>query len=1050
MRAGGAPLVAALTVAASLAVGVLGAGAVDDFLAVSFGDKEPLVAAPREPQPPVAAAPLGTVAVTDLPAGHEADPLLRLARAELVAAVGRRGGTVVDAADGTGPDGVDRVVLGLAGTVPAGADPARHTVEVSAGPGGTVVSLAAPDRRGLAQAAFRLGHALDAGTDLAEVPAGPVEPELDRRWVDTGAVGVVPDPAAYAAQDDYGHASGALSSVVLDEAPWLDPVALRDVERDWEAYVDRMVSYGYDGVVVPGFLEYVTFAGVGTGEDVYPAGSPYAERAVAMREQVGAMWAYADRMGMDVVLVTDMLALTGPLEAYLEAQPGGLDADSAALWDVYAAGVDELLTELPFVDGLMVRVGEAGAVYNLDGWDYYSALEVTTDTQVRTMLRTLTGAAAPHGAEVVLRTWTVGVGEVGDLHTSPRTYERVLGTGAGAVEGLDDLVVSTKFVAGDFDSWLPLNPTLLVGDQPRVVEVQARREFEAFSAFPNDVTGDHAAALQQVAAANPALDGVWVWTQGGGPPRAGPMSLYLTTGFWQTYDLHVWTAAQLAWDTGTDVAAAERAWLRRTWSTEPGTVAALSRVLRLSRAAVLDGLYVRPYAEQEVRAFGLEPPPMLWVFKWDLVSGDTATWSAIYEASRGRVDGAVAGSDRAVATVDAMRAELAATDPATFRDPAQHALLTRSLDYERDLFTTLGAYREAMLRHQEWLATGSGQARRQAADASARYRDLAAEHEARWRGDLDLPPYELAAADRGLQRQQAHVATVWSARVLLLLAAAGLALVRPLRRAALAPWRLDAATWQAAGPRGRLPAVVVPGVVVVGAHAAFGSWVSPVWTALAVGTAAAGTLAAAGVAASLRRRRCPYGPGGGPVVVSVLGPQLLAVVPLLVALAWRGPVGAWSGFWLDPTARAAYVTAAVVAVVWLLVAPALAATACRAGAGAVAAATGGALLVWPGLVGAVVGTERLLTVLNDELQVVPAGLSRILGLTVHLGVPTDLPVLALVAGSTLWLLALVLLRAVGARPRPRPQRPRGAGPRPPSRPQEPSTTSASASHSAST
>ena len=106
--------------------------------------------------------------------------------------------------------------------------------------------------------------------------AGPttVAPALEQRFVDTGAVGITPDPQAWAAQDDYVHASGALADVVLAREPWLDPEALAEVDAQWRTYVDRMVSYGYDGVVVPGFLEYVTFEGVEDGDAVSGRAEP--------------------------------------------------------------------------------------------------------------------------------------------------------------------------------------------------------------------------------------------------------------------------------------------------------------------------------------------------------------------------------------------------------------------------------------------------------------------------------------------------------------------------------------------------------------------------------------------------------------------------------------------------------------------------------------------------------------------------------------------------------------------------------------------------------
>ena len=83
---------------------------------------------------------------------------------------------------------------------------------------------------------------------------------------------------------------------------------------------------------------------------------------------------------------------------------------------------------------------------------------------------------------MIFRTWSVGVGAVGDMHTNADSYEAVL-------DGIDSdrLIVSTKYTLGDFYSHLPLNHTLEVGEQRRIVEFQSRREFENFGAFPNDL-----------------------------------------------------------------------------------------------------------------------------------------------------------------------------------------------------------------------------------------------------------------------------------------------------------------------------------------------------------------------------------------------------------------------------------------------------------------------------------------------------------------------------------------------------------------------------------
>ncbi|CCH74365.1 hypothetical protein BN11_430005 [Nostocoides australiense Ben110] len=113
-----------------------------------------------------------------------------------------------------------------------------------------------------------------------------------------------------------------LEKVATSEAPYVDPAGLAAAQRDWRQFVDHAVAYGYNGVVIPGFLEYVNFDRLGDGHQVYAADSRYRARHEVMKREVGTMWKYAHDMGMRVVFKCDMLALTGPLEDYLQRETG--------------------------------------------------------------------------------------------------------------------------------------------------------------------------------------------------------------------------------------------------------------------------------------------------------------------------------------------------------------------------------------------------------------------------------------------------------------------------------------------------------------------------------------------------------------------------------------------------------------------------------------------------------------------------------------------------------------------------------------------------------
>ncbi|MFE0591220.1 hypothetical protein [Micromonospora echinospora] len=874
---------------------------------------------------------------------------------------------------------------------------------------GTELAVEGGDLAGVAAGLYRLADRVRSGAEV--LPAAEVgrvvTPRLGLRLTDAGSVGREPDPAVFATGDDYSLNTDVVSPALLPRAPWVDADAVARIGAQFRQFVDYSVAQGFNGVVVPGFLEYVTFAGVGDGHAVYPAGDPHIDRARAMVAAFGPVFRYADQMGMKVFLLTDMLAVSPPLEAYLTRTVGGLDVTDPRLWAVYQAGLAELFASLPFVDGLMVRVGEGGDVYAEDGWTYSSKLVVTTETAVRAMLRALLDTAGAAGREIVFRTWTVGVGAVGDLHTNPESYARVLG-------GFDDphLIVSTKYTLGDFYSHLPLNSTLLAGGHRRIVEFQARREFEGFGALPNDLGPLHRQALRAFLA-NPRVEGVWNWTQDGGPLRAGPMSLHLRAGFWQLYDLNTYAVGRLAWDPDTDPAQVTADWAYRTFSADPATVAAIGQAMALSRAAVTRGLYVGPYADRSVRALGLEPPPMMWIFEWDIPTGDSAALGSVYAVTGGRVDEAVDEGEEAVALARRMRDLVAATDPATWRDAGLRAYFTRTLDYQVDLFETLGAYRTMVLRHTQWLDTGAPAAYDAWRLAATAYRDARDAHRQRYGADLDLPAYNFTAADLGADRADRDPAMAWVARVLLgsilvvvLLGLRGRgfggAAARGLLLGAVRPWRV-AALPTPTSRADRVLVWLVPAVVLAASRLVLTWFAAPAHLLVTLGGWALFAL----VVRIVVGRRDPFH-----LWAVVGGVALLRSVLLLAALAGRGPGRYWFVFWTEPALRAVYVTVAFAAFCWLFVATAVVlrdryGLRRRRTVGLTLTAAGVPLGVLSGLVG-VVGLERALTVWNDQLALLPWGLSRILGITVHLGIPADLPGYAVGVGAALAAVGLLL------------------------------------------
>ena len=150
---------------------------------------------------------------------------------------------------------------------------------------------------------------------------------------------------------------------------------------------------------------------------------------------------------------------------------------------------------------------------------------------------------------------------------------------------------------------------------------------------------------------------------------------------------------------------------------------------------------------------------------------------------------------------------------------------------------------------------------------------------------------------------------------------------------------------------------------------------------------------------------------------------LLGTVILLLALVNRGPGHYWMNFWIHPLLRSAYVTVAFAAFGWVFLAAWFVLRdryrlAVRGALGRLLPAIGAPLAVLGTLI-AVIGLERALTWWDDQMNLLPWGLHRILGITVYLGIPTILPTVAAVLG-------LVLMAAGGLLAAPWRRRPASA------------------------
>ncbi len=781
--------------------------------------------------------------------------------------------------------------------------------------------------------------------------------------VDAGGVGIPADTAAWGTT--YSHATHAFDQLVLSEAPWLDEEEGARIRADWEAYVHRMAGMGSNAVVLDAFLETINFDRVGDGLEVYPRTEPLRQRHLAYRSFFEELAREADAVGMATYLKTDLPVVTPALDRYFRARLGAADTDDPRFWGVYAAAFEELFETMPGVAGVVVRIGEAGPLFNVDGTEYASYMGVRTPAQLQLMLRTLLPVFERHDRNLVFRSWSVGLGPLGDLHHDPETYLNALGS-------IDSpaLVVSTKFVAGDYFGFLPLNPTLLVGDHRRIVEFQARREYEGFGAIPNYLGHAHREALHQVMEANPNLVGTSLWTQEGGPLRAGPLSLFDVTGFWRWTDANVYATSRLAVDPHADPRTLAVEWAQVAFDADLRTATALADILETSREALEKALYVRPFARTRVEIAGIEVPPILWIFEWDQVGGWSSVLGTLYRTVRDEVDTAIGEGHEAVRLTREMKARLLALEPALGGHP-DWAGLVRSLDYQTSLYATLAEFRAYFLGYHRWLEEGGDATDwRLAAD---RFTSAAAEHETMFAADLDFPAFHFDGAVGLANRTLDGSAERTSARILVLLLVFVLTLIAPLlldppavRRPRVVGWILTATVTAAALS---IPVLLLAGSVPLG-----------------VGLAA---LVLIYTIALVRGLTGPWrGDAGHREVATPLAALLLSAAFVLPVIAFRGPDYFWLLFWSEDPFRATLFAVATASVLWSLAwsyGVAHSVSGCPSfAAGTVLAASGTTLLVLSALLP---DMETTLTALDEPFHLFPMTTAIVNGVTHYAGLP---------------------------------------------------------------
>ena len=498
--AGPAPWVVVVAVAVLLALGAAVAGAVQSGLGLT--SQPARVPAERAVAvPPAAAVPAPALASVAVPADRRltlaatavagGDGAARPAAARRDRCRGGGSGRRRDAPEG-------RADRAGPGRVPRGVQPRRR-------PGGLVVRAATVE--GAAAGLYAVADRIRSGADVlpaaerGRVVAPRLRLRLDRRRLGRAASRTPPrsrpGPTTPSTPTSSGgpccpRRRGSTRRGATDRR------AVPAVRRP------RAARRGTTASSCPGFLEYVTFAASATGTTSTRPATRTSPGPRRWSRRSGRSSGTRRTMGMRVYLLTDMLAVSPPLERVPGARrSAGWTSRTRGCGRSTRRGWPSCSTRMPFVDGLMVRIGEGGDVYGRPAG--------TTRRGSRSPRRRRCGRCCarclrrPRARRTGRSSSAPGPSASARSATCTPTRSRTRRCSGG----IDDphLIVSTKYTLGDFYSHLPLNTRSTSATHRRIVEFQARREFEGFGALPNDLGALHAAGAAAVPRRQPARRG---------------------------------------------------------------------------------------------------------------------------------------------------------------------------------------------------------------------------------------------------------------------------------------------------------------------------------------------------------------------------------------------------------------------------------------------------------------------------------------------------------------------------------------------------------------
>ncbi|HTV75538.1 MAG TPA: hypothetical protein VMD57_00960, partial [Candidatus Baltobacteraceae bacterium] len=297
----------------------------------------------------------------------------------------------------------------------------------------------------------------------------------------------------------------------------------------------KLAGWGYNGQVIMAEADSCeTFDAI--APDILPEGSParvwIEQHAQSLEEQAEQAHAAGIKAYAWMQFIVLPKALVARYKNEICDDEGRIDPELPMTQKIICAQIDELFGRCPSLDGLVVRTGE---IYLFDS-PYHTATTNENERLAQSATAIIHGpdshiallkilrdeACVKRDKMIFYRTWDFG----NNFHINPEYYLKV----TDAIEPHSNLVFSIKYTKGDFFRMTPFNPTIGIGRQRQIIEVECQPEYYGKGAHPYYIGDGVINGWEEMSKLmkpgeprglrdivnNTNFAGVWTWSRGGG------------------------------------------------------------------------------------------------------------------------------------------------------------------------------------------------------------------------------------------------------------------------------------------------------------------------------------------------------------------------------------------------------------------------------------------------------------------------------------------------------------------------------------------------------